>query len=94
MTPPHDPLLAVRQDVVEGVRALLDTFGGGEDGPEPGRAPGRLTSSIEKIQAGPPEYSVYMMLAFCAATIRWASHETSRDEVAILNEISHGFGVS
>jgi hypothetical protein len=92
MTPPDDPLLVVRQDVVEGVRALLDTFGGGDDGPEPGRAPGRLPSSIQKLQADPR--AVYMMLAFSAATIRWASHETSRDEVEILNEISHGFGVS
>jgi hypothetical protein len=90
MTPPSDPQLAVRQDVVEGVRALLETFGSNVDGPELGRAPGRLLPSIEKLRAGPPDFTIYTMLAFTAATIRWASHETGRDEVEILEELGRG----
>jgi hypothetical protein len=91
---PDDPTLVVRRDVVEGVRALLDTFGPNDDEPELGRAPGRLTDSLQKLQEGPPQYTTYLMIAFASATIRWAAHETRRSELEILDELATGFGVT
>jgi hypothetical protein len=83
--------MAVRRDVVEGVRALLDTFGAES---QPGRSPGRLTDAIQKLQEGPPGYTTYLMLAFASATIRLAAHETGMDEIKILEELAKGFGVT
>lgn len=93
MSTPNDPLLAVRQDVVEGVRSMLETFDGDEEAVV-GRSPDRVNSSVAKLQADPPGYTVYMLLAFCSVSIRLFSHETGRAEMEILDEISHGFHAS
>ncbi len=91
---PNDPTSAVRRDVIEGVRALLDKFGAKDNEPEPGSSPGRLTESLRKLQDGPPQYTTYLMIAFASATIRWAAHETGRGELEILDELANGFGVT
>jgi hypothetical protein len=91
---PDDPTLAVRRDVVEGVRALLDTFGPNDDDFEPGRSSGRLASSLQKLQERPSQYTTYLMIAFASVTIRWAAHETGRGEIEILDELATGFGVT
>jgi hypothetical protein len=86
--------MAVRRDVVDSVRALLDTFGPNDDEPDLGSSPGRLLGLLQKRQEGPPKYTTYLLIAFASATIRWAAHETGRNEVEVLDELANGFGVT
>ena len=54
-------------------------------------SPKRLEASLQKLQEGPTLCMDYLMLAFSAVTIRWAAHETGRDEKELLDEIEKSF---
>jgi hypothetical protein len=77
--------------MVECIRVLMDTFP--LDIEESGMrvSPKQLEASLHKLQEGPPLYMDYLMLAFSAVTIRWAAHETGRDEKEMLDEIAKAF---
>jgi hypothetical protein len=91
---PDDPSLPVRRHVVEGVRALLDTFGSDDGEPKSDQSADQLVASLQNLQEDPPKSTTYLMIAFASATIRWAAHETGRSETDILNELASGFGVT
>jgi hypothetical protein len=78
------------QDIVDCVRQLIETFPmDGRDGSI--ASPKELEASLNKLQEGPPLYMDYLMLTFGAAAIRWAAHETGRNELEMLDEIARSF---
>jgi hypothetical protein len=86
--------MAVRRDVVEGVRALIETFGGDENLAALEGSSSRLQDSLRKIQENPQPYATYIVIAFAAVTIRWAAHEFGRTELEIVDELARSFGVN
>jgi hypothetical protein len=66
--------------VVEGVRALIETFGGDENLAALEGSSSRLQDSLRKIQENPQPYATYIVIAFAAVTIRWAAHEFGRTD--------------
>jgi hypothetical protein len=87
---PKTPQSALIREMVECVRVLMDTFPLDLEDRISG-SPKRLEASLQKLQEGPPLYMDYLMLAFSAVTIRWAAHETGRDEKELLDEIEKSF---
>jgi hypothetical protein len=78
------------REIVDCVRQLIETFPmDGSDGSI--AAPKQLEASLKKLQEGPPLYMDYLMLTFGAAAIRWAAHETGRNELEMLDEIAKSF---
>jgi hypothetical protein len=88
--------MAVRRNVVEGVRALLDTFGIGSDENQfvTGLSSGRLQEALQKIQEDPRPYSTYVMIAIASGAIRLAAHETGREETEMVDELARSFDVT
>ena len=89
--PPANPNSALAREIVDCIRVLMDSF------PlDPEQAPLRVSpkllgSSLEKLEESPPRLTHYLMLAFSAVTIRWAAHETGRDEKEMLDELAKSF---
>jgi hypothetical protein len=81
-------------EIVQAVRELLATFplpaGTGE--PPIGK-PGTYPTLVQLTQE-PTARVMYQSLAMIAATIRWAAHETGRDEQEVLDELGKKFSAT
>lgn len=69
----------------------MDTFPLKQDEPRTSGSANQLVASLQRLQEGPPLYMDYLMLAFSAVTIRWAAHETGRNEKELLGEVVKAF---
>jgi hypothetical protein len=69
------------------VRAVLDTFSS-EGLSAPGRSPGNLAESLTRLRENPLELATWMPVVMCAVTIRWASEETGRGEIEIVDALA------
>jgi hypothetical protein len=85
-----DPHSALKREMVQCVRVLMDAFPLDLADRASG-SPKQLEASLKKLQEGPPLFMDYLMLAFSAVTVRWAAHETGRNEKEILDEIARAF---
>jgi len=82
---------ATGANIVQAVREMMRTF------PQPagaGAAPaGRPEESpaLNQLTQEPTPTAIYQSVALLAATIRWAAHETGRDEQEILDELGRNY---
>jgi hypothetical protein len=75
--------------VVEAVRELLLTFRVADSVIGPSNSSGETPSStVKELLESPTGSAQYSSLSLLAATIRWASSETGRDELEILEELA------
>ena len=70
------------------------TYGPDEIQPATGRSSKRLLDALQTIQEDPPPYAIYVMIAFVAATVHLAAHETGREVAEIVDELARSFDVT
>jgi len=70
---------------------VLNTFSA-EGLAVPGRAPRRLPEAMAKLRENEVKVATWMPIALASVAIRWASEQTGRDEIEILDELAADLG--
>jgi hypothetical protein len=79
------------EDVVKAVETLMASFS--SDALQGLESADELLESLTRLETHEGRQTTYALVAFAAATIRWASAALDLDEAEILAEIARGVGV-
>jgi hypothetical protein len=82
---PSSPQLEAGRSVIEAIRSVLNATEGQSNAIQ------NLGGVSESVKNVSPQMALYQAVALCAATIKWASHETGRSEETILQELASNY---
>jgi hypothetical protein len=82
---------ATGSNIVQAVREMLNTFPDPAEAGRPSAGVPSESSTLNQLIQEPTALAMYQSLAMLAATIRWAAHETGRDEQEVLNELGKNY---
>lgn len=82
---------ATGANIIQAVREMMRTF---PQSAGPGSSPAgppEESPALNQLMQEPTQIAMYQSLALLTATIRWASHETGRDEQELLDELGRNY---
>jgi hypothetical protein len=90
------PAIEAGLRIIDAVREMLQKTVPGAPispnaAPEEPDASTKEPSALQDVLHDPSAIRQYQLLALLAATIRWMSHETGREESIILEELAHNY---